>query len=597
MNETLLSKINLWNKWDKNEATRKEVKNLIGASNYDALARQMLGQLCFGTAGMRSAMGAGFNRLNDLTIIQTAQGMLRYMESIFPSESLQRQGVVVGYDARHNSKRFAELVANVFLRSSVRVHLFSKVVPTPFVSFAVIELNALVGVMITASHNPKADNGLKVYFSNGAQILSPHDTGICIMMLNNMEPWSHSWEVSAEFFTASRLLSDPLEPCFKSYLTSACAYNYHRELNSKSPLRFTYTPVHGVGKFYTPLLLTKFGFRPENIIMVSEQSEPDPDFPTAPFPNPEEGESVLKYAFATAQANGSTVVFANDPDADRFQLAELQPSGSWRIFTGNEMGGLLAWWLWTCWRKRHPDEPASKVYMINSVVSSRIVASMANVEGFTCEETLTGFKWMANRAHALKSGGKSVLLCWEESIGYMPEGPALDKDGVLTTALFAEYSSYLQSINRTFTKQLDFLSEKYGHHLSASSYFICHDPSVTERIFNRLRNYEAAKSYPSKCGSYAVKYVRDLTAGFDSSQPSGMPILPVSQSSQMITFTLQDDSVLTLRASGTEPKIKYYIEIVGQTRQMEETEKKREHLVDAIDELLQPGLNNLEVRT
>ncbi|MFH4975862.1 hypothetical protein AB6A40_002571 [Gnathostoma spinigerum] len=339
-------------------------------------------------------------------------------------------------------------------------------------------------------------------------------------------------------------------------------------------------------------LFEAFGFKKEQFSIVQEQAEPDPDFPTVPFPNPEEGRSALTLPFQTADANNATVVLVNDPDADRFQLGEKLPSGEWRVFSGNEMGAIMTWWVWHCWRKDHANDDPSNLFILNSAVSSSIVRTMAAKEGFKCEQTLTGFKWLGNKADELRKEGRNVLLAWEESIGFMP-GAALDKDGISAAAIFAEIASYLKSQNMSITKQLFAIYKEYGFHLIRSSYWFTPDPEITKKIFGKLR-----KEYPKAIGKYPVKYVRDLNVMYDNEQPGNKPVLPESTSSDMITFTLTNGSLATIRASGTEPKIKYYIELktppgkeekdlADVTAELEELEKV------VVEVLFEPKLNGL----
>ncbi|KHN72132.1 Phosphoglucomutase-2 [Toxocara canis] len=580
-----------WLKWDKNEKNRKEIEELVSKKDVETLKARMCKKMVFGTAGIRSRMEAGFSRLNDLTILMVTNGFALHLKEVYKRES---NGVAIGYDGRHNSRRWAELAANVFVRHGLKVYLFSEVCPTPLVSYATIRLKCDAGLMITASHNPKHDNGYKAYWSNGAQILAPHDAEICRIAYANMEP-------KPEFWDLSQLHSHPLlhsaDPVIDDYFKDEQSLCHYKSINEKCPIKFTYSAFHGVGLPYATRLFTNFGFSPDNISIVEEQAKPDPDFPTVPFPNPEEGRPVLKLSIETADRNGATVILANDPDADRFQLAEKQPDGEWKVFAGNEMGALISWWTWKCWRKENPEGDASNLYMLNSAVSSSIVKTMAAKEGFKNELTLTGFKWMGNKADELRKQGKNVVLAWEESIGFMAGHP-LDKDGITAAGIFAEIASYLHSENLTLAKQIFNIYKEYGFHVVRSSYWFVPNPDVTIKIFAKLRK---DNKYPVKIGDHSVKYVRDLTIGYDNEQPGNKPVLPLSTSSEMITFTLADGSWATVRASGTEPKIKYYIELKTAPG------KEEKDLVEVMAELskleemvvvnlLEPSVNGLIAR-
>ncbi|TKR78335.1 hypothetical protein L596_019154 [Steinernema carpocapsae] len=582
--EELDKKITNWLAWDKNEKTRVEVEKLVEAKDEAALKGRMSGQLAFGTAGVRARMEAGFARLNDLTVIQLSHGMAIHMRNEFRRES---QGIAIGFDGRYNSKRFAQLAANVFMHNGIKVYLFSEVAPTPVVSYATINLKCDAGLMVTASHNPKEDNGYKAYWSNGAQIIGPHDVEICRIAQEQPEPRSEYWNLEA--FEENPLLSSA-DSVIEQYFAEEQSLCFHKALNAKCPIKFTYSAFHGIGLLYAQRMLNEFGFLEENVVIVKEQALPDPTFPTVPFPNPEEGLKVLKLSIATADANGSTVILANDPDADRIQLAEKDSKiGEWRVFTGNEMGALLTWWVWQNWRAANPDADASSVYMLNSAVSSQIVGTIAEAEGFKNDVTLTGFKWMGNLAEKLRDEGKKVILAWEESIGYMP-GHTLDKDGVSAAGMFSEIACYLNSQGITLAEQLFKIYNKYGFHLVRSSYWMVPSPQVTKDLFDELRK---DLKFPEKIGRNSVKYVRDLTIGYDNSQPDNKPLLPLSTSSEMVTFTLESGSIVTLRASGTEPKIKYYIELkTAPGKEQKDLEDVLAELAqmeaDVVETLLQP---------
>jgi phosphoglucomutase/phosphopentomutase len=315
--------------------------------------------------------------------------------------------------------------------------------------------------------------------------------------------------------------------------------------------------MHGVGYQFFAEAFKKFGF--QGCIAVTEQIEPDPEFPTVKYPNPEEGKSALDLAMRTADANGSTVILANDPDADRLALAEKQPDGRWQVLTGNEIGSTVGWWL----IKRYLEANAggaSDAYCLASTVSSRLLKAIAEKEGVNYVETLTGFKWMGNKACELMKNGKTVLFAFEEAIGFMCGTNVLDKDGISAAVIAAEMTAHLAREGTTVLQHLGRLHDIYGYHVSKNSYFICYDPETIKHIFERLRNYDGPGKYPSAIGPYRIRSVRDLTTGFDSSQPDGKAILPTSKSSQMITFMLENSCIVTMRTSGTEPKIKYYTE-------------------------------------
>ncbi|XP_040003225.1 phosphoglucomutase-2 [Xiphias gladius] len=588
-----------WLQHDRNLKTMSMVQDLVKEGAVEALKKYFSSRMEFGTAGLRAAMGPGISCMNDLTIIQTTQGFCHYLEESFGN--LKERGVVIGYDARAHppsggsSKHFASLAAAVFISRGVPVHLFSDITPTPFVPFTVSQLGLCAGIMVTASHNPKQDNGYKVYWENGAQIVSPHDQGISKAIEENLEPWPESWD--AEEALKSPLLKDPYQDIHTHYFKAIQRHCHHRDINKSSEVKIVHTSVHGVGHAFVQSAFKAFDLHPP--YAVEEQKDPDPEFPTVKYPNPEEGEGVLTLSFALAEREGATVVLANDPDADRLAIAEKQGSGQWRVFSGNELGALLGWWMFRCWKQQNSDAAAVKnLYMLSSTVSSKILRAIALKEGFHFEETLTGFKWMGNRARELLDQGKTVLFAFEEAIGYMCSPSVLDKDGVSAAAIAGEMISFLATKNTSLSQQLTTVYEEYGYHISKNSYFICHDQSVIRSLFERLRNHGGQKdSYPTKCGPFSISAVRDLTTGYDSNQPDKKAVLPTSSSSQMITFTFSNGGVATMRTSGTEPKIKYYTELCAAPGNSDVAHLKKEldDLVDAIVEnFFEPQKNKLQ---
>uniref|UniRef100_T1JNB8 Phosphoglucomutase-2 n=1 Tax=Strigamia maritima TaxID=126957 RepID=T1JNB8_STRMM len=590
----LATKIEEWLQWDKNVVTHDEIQKLIDENQKEKLQEVLLHRLKFGTAGIRGAMAAGFNRMNDLVLIQTSQGLAKYLIATCPK--VKNEGIVLGYDGRHNSYRFARLSAVAFLSCEIPTYLFSKMVPTPFIPFGVCHFKAACGVVVTASHNPKEDNGYKVYWSNGAQIIHPHDKGIQDSILRNLAPWPQSWDDG--IVDRSPLCKDPLAEVMKHYYEIMANTMIDKECNNKCKTKFTYTPMHGVGNEYVKKAFEVCNFAP--FIPVKEQMLADPEFPTVKFPNPEEGQSALDLAIKTADAANSTVVLANDPDADRLAIAEKQPGNQWKIYTGNEIGALLGWWLWFCWKQKNPLEDAGEVYMIASTVSSKILRAIAKVEGFNFIETLTGFKWMGNKGHELLGKGKTVLFAFEEAIGFMCGSNVLDKDGITAAMKIAEMTAHLEKQNLSLTQQLHKIYQRYGYHLCKNSYYLCCDPPTIAKMFYRLRNYNGTDTYPEECGPWIIENVRDLTTGYDSSQANKQATLPMCKSGQMITFTFANGCVATLRTSGTEPKVKYYTEFCAKPNQSDWSilEKELCEMVKGIiDEFMQPTQNKLVPRT
>jgi len=542
-----MANIQQWLEWDRTDADK------IRAMSDSEKTKVFASRMAFGTAGLRSTMGPGPSQMNDLTIIQTSQGLLKYAENVFGLAQLQEKGIVVGHDARYNSYKWSRLLAACCKAMNIKCYAFSKITPTPYTPFAITHYSACLGVMITASHNPKQDNGYKVYWNNGSQIISPHDKGISAEILNNLVPWSNdSWDTSASD------IIDPYAEVNSAYMQNLKRHCHSYEKNAASDLQIVYTPVHGVGYEAVKEAVSEvFGFK--NFHAVPEQYKPDPEFSTVVFPNPEEGKGVLELSFKHADKVGSNLVLASDPDADRLAVAErANASSPWRVFTGNECGALLGHWAWRKWKEQNPGKSGKDCYMLCSTVSSMILKAMATIEGFNFEDTLTGFKWMGNRADELKQAGKTVLFAYEEAIGFMYGDSVLDKDGVSAAAVFAEMYESLDG--KTLTEYLNSIYDSCGWHVSNASYYISHDKAQTNKMFEAIQS-----NYPTSLGPYEICGIRDLNKGYDSRQSDKKAVLP-TQSSHMITFYFTNGATVTLRTSGTEPKIKYYSEMVGATR-------------------------------
>lgn len=585
-----------WLRLDKNPETREVIEQLCVKKDESMLETLLRNPISFGTAGLRAKMEAGFSRMNDLTIIQASQGLCRYVLEKIPNAT--NKGIVIGYDHRYNSERFAKLTAAAFIHKKFKVYLYKSLVHTPMVPYGIQHFKAACGVMITASHNPKQDNGYKVYWSNGCQIVEPHDAGISKHISLNQEPWT--WDVS---LCDSSFCSNPYDALSESYfkkISSLVSSDILKNFEPQSLPKFVYTPLHGVGGPVALKAFESIKYPSDNIFSVPQQFKCDPDFPTVKFPNPEE-KGALNLAISYAEEIGANIILANDPDADRFAASEKQPDGRWHQFTGNQLGSLLAYQVWM----KHRNN-GSKIGMLASAVSSKMLQSMGKIEGFHFEETLTGFKWLGNRAIQLKEQENiDIIFAYEEAIGFMSENIVKDKDGVSAMLIFAELATQLKSRSCSIFQFLIELYKKYGIFVESNSYFISNDPAVTEKLFNQIRYGQvggSTLSFPEKIGSYRVTRIRDLTIGYDngSTLPNNIPELPVSASSQMITFKLEDDNGLTidltLRTSGTEPKIKYYSELhkasssesnISTDHIEKEIHKLRAYLQNAVKDILE----------
>lgn len=576
---------------------RQQVQEWLDTNNEAELKTAFVPRIAFGTAGLRARMAAGYHNMGPLVIIQTTQGLVRYINAFHtnvPASELQSRGVVIGYDGRHNSRFYAKLAAAVFLSEGFKVHLFSREVCTPFVPFGVLKLNTIAGIMITASHNPKDDNGYKLYWSNGAQIIPPHDSGISDQIAANLKPWRTDYEALFETKQKENVITDPFEQINSTYFSEINQYCWNRDLNKNAVIKATYTAMHGVGAPFTAQSLATFSLPP--YIPTPAQVAIDPEFSTVKFPNPEEGKGALKLAMEEADKHGSTLILANDPDADRLAIAvkEKPEDKEWRILNGNEIALLLADYVFTQYKAKHTKEEIANCVMLSSTVSSKAIQSMAQQEGFTYLDTLTGFKWMGNVASEQVAKGRTFLFAFEVEIGFLVGSTSFDKDGVRTAAIFYEMVNYWHVTHQISSLQrLQQLYQKYGYFHMNTSYFFCYDPAVAAKLFARLRNYENTNNYPTSVGPFKIASVRDVTLGKDNGEADGLSKLPKDPSSQMLTFRFENGAVCTLRNSGTEPKLKYYIE----ARATESAEKAKtladEITHNIIQHFIEPEKNGL----
>ena len=522
----LLERATSWRDDDPDEATRAELDAVLeAASSGDAvagadLADRFVGLLEFGTAGLRGALGAGPNRMNRAVVIRAAAGLTAYLQETSPKPL-----VVIGLDARHNSDVFAADTAAVVVAAGGRAMVLPRPLPTPVLAFAIRHLGADAGVMVTASHNPAQDNGYKVYLGDGSQIVPPTDAKIAahiaeVDRVADVPRTGSGW---------TTLNDDVLE----AYLDGAAAVVAP---DSARELSVVHTALHGVGSEVVVAAFARAGFSAP--IVVPSQSEPDPEFPTVIFPNPEEP-GAIDAALALAARVHPDLVLANDPDADRCAAAVPDPAAAtvdnpsgWRMLRGDEVGSLLGAHILS------RGVEAGAVFA-NSIVSSRLLAAMAAHAGIQHEETLTGFKWIS-RVAGLRYG-------YEEALGYCVDPHQVsDKDGITAALMLTEMAAGLRAQGRSLLDVLDDLATTHGVHATDSFAVRVDDLSRIGALMSRLR-----KQPPTDVGGLAVVRVDDLAEGSEGLPPT-----------DGLRYYLADQSRVIVRPSGTEPKLKVYLEVI-----------------------------------
>ncbi|MFG2267765.1 phospho-sugar mutase [Streptomyces sp. NPDC048720] len=515
MHDELIAKAKAWLAEDPDPRTREELAGLIDAGDVPALADRFSGTLQFGTAGLRGELGAGPMRMNRAVVIRAAAGLAAYLRKHGAAHGGADAGlVVIGYDARHMSADFARDTAAVVTGAGLRAAVLPRPLPTPVLAFAIRHLGAVAGVEVTASHNPPRDNGYKVYLGDGSQIVPPADAEIAaeidaIASLSDVPRPESGWET----------LDDSVLDAYLARTDAVLA------VGSPRTARTVYTAMHGVGRDVLLAAFARAGF-PEPVL-VAEQADPDPDFPTVAFPNPEEP-GAMDLAFARARATDPDLVIANDPDADRCAVA-VKDGADWRMLRGDEVGSLLA---------AHLVGRGVTGTFAESIVSSSLLGRIAESAKLPYEETLTGFKWIA-RVDGLRYG-------YEEALGYCvdPEG-VRDKDGITAALLITELASVLKEQGRTLLDLLDDLAVEHGLHATDQLSVRVQDLSVISDAMRRLRERP-----PTELAGLAITRAEDLTRGTDRLPPT-----------DGLRYTL-DGARVVVRPSGTEPKLKCYLEVV-----------------------------------
>ena len=513
MSEILISLAKNWAEHDPDTKTKQQVLALIKDNDIDKLTSLFSGDLEFGTAGLRSEIGPGQSRMNRAVVIRATYGLCQYLLNKYPNK---KPKLIVGNDARHLSDQFAQDVCGVAVSLGLEVFRLPSNLPTPVLAFGVRHIGADAGVMITASHNPPQDNGYKVYDHLGAGIIPPMDKEIA--QLIKSAPMADEIKLGAGWNKID---------ITKQYQQRAAQL----VTNNYGQIKVAFTPMHGVGQETFDACIKEAGFNPS--INVAEQTKPDPDFPTVSFPNPEEP-GAMDLLLALAQTIDADVAIANDPDADRCAVA-VPEKGNWKVLSGDELGFLLAWWMI---EKSKLTNVPLRGQMVASIVSSSLVPKMAQAHGLKGASTLTGVKWMGHL--------DELIFGYEEAIGYCTDPDFVrDKDGITAALRVVEMISYLKQNNNSVTGILNEIYQEFGVHLTKQLSFRFASVSEAIKITQKL-----ISDSPTKIGEFNVEKVENMNDGID-----GLP--PTSG----IRLTTKNGRII-VRPSGTEPKLKCYLEVI-----------------------------------
>lgn len=545
----VIAKANSWLGDGYDEETKVEVRRMLDAEDKTELIDSFYRDLEFGTGGLRGIMGAGSNRMNKYTAGAATQGLANYLKVAF--KDLPEISVVVGHDVRNNSRLFAEIVADVFSANGIKVYLFDSFRPTPELSYAIRELGCQSGVNITASHNPKEYNGYKAYWSDGAQIIAPHDTNI----IEYVEKIAGVGEVKFHGDKSKiTIIGDEIDKKFLAaikglQLSPDAVAKYH-------DLKIVYTPIHGTGVKLIPESLRNYGFT--NIINVPEQDVTSGDFPTVESPNPE-NPSAMAMAIAKAKEVGADLILASDPDADRIGCVLRDDNGEYVLINGNQIVMILLNYIMT--RNKEMGKITGNEYIVKTIVTTETIKSIADKNGFKMYDCYTGFKWIAAVIRENEGVGR-YLGGGEESYGFLAEDFCRDKDAVSAISLMAEALAWAKTKNMNFLQMLQDIYIKYGYSHEAGISLVRKGKSGAEEIIAIMKEFRA--NPPKQLAGSDVVLVKDYAdLNMKNLKTGEVTKMDMPTTSNVLQYFTADGTKVSVRPSGTEPKIKFYVEVRG----------------------------------
>ena len=541
------AKAALWLSDDYDAETRASVKAMIEAEDPTDLIESFYKDLEFGTGGLRGIMGAGTNRMNIYTVGAATQGLANYLREAFAD--LPEIKVVVGHDVRNNSRKFAELVANVFSANGIKVYLFEDFRPTPELSFAIRHLGCQSGVNITASHNPKEYNGYKAYWSDGAQIIAPHDVNI----INNVEAIKSVKDIKFQGDPSKiEIIGDAIDEAFLSAIKGLSLDP--EVIKRHHDLKIVYTPIHGTGVKMIPESLRRYGFT--NIIHVPEQDIPSGDFPTVESPNPE-NPSAMVMAIEKAKEVNADLIVASDPDADRIGAVVRDKNGNYQLVNGNQIVMILLNYIMV--RNREMGRLTGNEYIVKTIVTTETIKAIAENNNIRMYDCYTGFKWIAAVIRDLE-GTARYLGGGEESYGFLAEDFCRDKDSVSAISLMAEICAWAKDRGMDFNQMLQeiYLKNGYSHEEGVS--VVRTGKTGAEEIQKMMKDFRA--NPPKKLDGSDVVLIKDYAdLNVTDCRTGKVSKMDFPATSNVLQYLTADGTKVSIRPSGTEPKIKFYLEV------------------------------------
>lgn len=578
-NETLLQEVTVraqkWLSPEYDEETRKEVQALLDAEDKTPLIEAFYKDLEFGTGGLRGIMGVGTNRMNRYTVGAATQGLANYLKDCF--KELPQISVAVGHDVRHNSRQFAELTADIFSANGIKVYLFDGPCPTPEVSYAIRKLGCQSGVMVTASHNPKEYNGYKAYWSDGAQMIAPHDVKT-IEYVNQIKS-----NDQIKFTPDKELIQSIGKDLDRQYLADIHTLSLDPEADRRhKDMKIVYTPIHGTGLRLMYDSLKLWGF--ENVIHVPAQDIQDGDFPTVVSPNPENSEA-MHMAVEKARETGASIVMASDPDADRVGLVVRDKDGNYQLVNGNQICMLLIYYIIT--KNVEKNLLNGNEYVVKTIVTTEAIKRIADANGIKCFDCFTGFKWIANVMREMEATGR-YLGGGEESYGFLAETFVRDKDSISANSLMAECAAWAADKGMNLYEVLVDIYARYGFSRERGVSVVRPGKSGADEIVAMMKNFrenppKTLAGSPVTCiKDYSDLNCRDLKGGTVTK-------MDFPTTSNVLQFFTEAGDKVSVRPSGTEPKIKFYVEVREEMKDKADYEatvaKAEKHIDKVLEDL------------
>jgi len=567
---SVLNKINHWLHGSYDEATKKEISELLESESFTELTDSFYRDLEFGTGGLRGTMGPGSNRINKYTIGTATQGLSNYLLKKYPGEKIS---VAIAHDSRNKSDYFAKITAEVFSANGIYVYFFRELRPTPELSFAIRHLGCRSGVMITASHNPKEYNGYKAYGSDGGQFKSPDDQ----MVMDEVSDISDINKV--KFDRVDKNIEYIDEEIDELYLKKITELSVSKEaIKSQHDLQIVYSPIHGTGITLVPAALKRFGFT--NVTIVEEQAVPDGNFPTVIYPNPEEKEA-LSLAIAKAVEIDADLVLATDPDADRVGIAVKNNEGEFILLNGNQTGSLLINYLLSAWEQK--GKLTGNEYIVSTIVTTKLIKDIAESKNVSFYETLTGFKWIGALITELQ-GKKTFIAGGEESYGYLVGDLVRDKDAVISCAFIAEMAAYYKDQGSSLYQAMLKMYQTYGFYKEKLVSITKKGKTGAEEIKSMMERFRF--NTPDSLGGSKVVFLKDYELGKETDLISGNSKKLDLPKSDVLQFITADGSIVSARPSGTEPKIKFYCSVKTALPDISEFGLKDKQLDEKINRIM-----------